>query len=62
MSGSPLAPNKRQALVVFRYVFEKVTGEFGEVALQTKEPEVEYMNVYITGRNVRIKEINVEGK
>jgi hypothetical protein len=55
-----LAPNKRQALLVFRRVLENVAGAFGEVPVQTGEPGVEYINVYITARNIRIKEIDAE--
>jgi hypothetical protein len=54
------APNKRQALVVFRRALEDATGEFGEVPVQTGELRVEYVNVYITARNIRIKEIDDE--
>jgi hypothetical protein len=55
-----LASNKRQALVAFRRALQNVTGAFGEVPVQTVEPGVEYINVYITARNIRIKEINAE--
>jgi hypothetical protein len=56
-----LAPNKKRALVLFRRALEAATGEFEEVPVQTVQPEVEYINVYIAARNIRIKEINVEG-
>jgi hypothetical protein len=55
-----LAPNKRQALVAFRRALQNGTGAFGEVPVQTVAPGVEYINVYITARNIRIKEINAE--
>jgi hypothetical protein len=55
-----LAPNKRQALAVFRRALQNVTGAFGEVPVQTAERGVKYINVYITARNIRIKEINAE--
>jgi hypothetical protein len=55
-----LASNKRQALVVFRRALQNGTGAFGEVPVQTVEPGVEYINVYITARNIRLKEINAE--
>ena len=60
LCGTVLAPNKRQALVVFRRALQNGTGAFGEVPVQTEDPGVEYINVYITARNVRIKEINAE--
>jgi len=60
LCGTVLASNKRQALVAFRRALQNVTGAFGEVAVQTVDPGVEYINVYITARNVRIKEINAE--
>jgi len=60
LCGTVLAPNKRQALLVFRRVLENVAGAFGEVPVQTGEPGVEYINVYITARNIRIKEIDAE--
>lgn len=60
LCGTVLAPNKRQALVVFRRALEAATGEFGEVPVQTVRPEVEYINVYIAAGNIRINEINAE--
>ena len=60
MCGTVQAPNKRQALVAFRRALEDATGAFGEVSVQTVEPGVECINVYITARNIRIKEINAE--
>ena len=60
LCGTVLAPNKRQALVVFRRALQNGTGAFGEVPVQTEDPGVEYINVYITARNIRIKEINAE--
>jgi len=60
LCGTVLAPNKRQALVVFRRALQNGTGAFGEVPVQTAEPGVEYINVYISARNIRIKEIDAE--
>ena len=54
------ACNKKQALVLFRRALEDATGAFGEVPIRTGQPGVEYINVYITARNIRIEEINAE--
>ena len=59
MCGAVLAPNKKQALVLFRRALEDATGAFGGVPIQTARPRVEYINVYVTAHNIRIKEITV---
>ncbi len=61
MCGVVHAPGKKQALLLFRRVLEDRAGAFGEIPLQTAQPGVEYVNVYITPRNIKIKEINSEG-
>ncbi|MGO8735483.1 MAG: hypothetical protein ACLQVM_22110 [Terriglobia bacterium] len=61
LCGTVLAPNKKRALVLFRRALDDASGAFGEVPVQTGEPGVEYINVYITARNIRIEEINAEG-
>jgi len=60
MCGTVRAPNKKQALLLFRRALEERTGAFGEVPLQTTQPGVDYINVYITPRNIQIKEIDSE--
>ena len=60
MCGAVLARNKKQALVLFRRALEDATGAFGEVPVQPVQPRVEYINVYVTASNIRIKEINTE--
>jgi hypothetical protein len=60
MCGAVLAPNKKQALALFRLALEDSTGASGEVPIRTARPGVEYINVYVTAGNIRIKEITAE--
>ena len=60
MCGAVLARNKKHALLLFRRALEDSTGAFGEVPVRTAQPGVEYINVYVTASNIRIKEITAE--
>jgi hypothetical protein len=60
MCGAVLACNKKQALALFRRALEDATGTSGEVPVRTAQPGVEYINVYVTASNIRIKEITAE--
>jgi hypothetical protein len=53
LAQSQLRPEDRGAHDWYRFVLSFPP-------LQTLEPGVEYINVYITARNIRIKEINAE--
>jgi hypothetical protein len=60
MCGAVLAPNKEQALVLFRRALEDASGACGEISVQTAQPRVDYINVYVAPRNIRIKQITAE--
>jgi hypothetical protein len=60
MCAAVLASNKKQALALFRRALEDATGAFGEIPVPTAQPAVEYINVYLAPRNIRIKEITAE--
>ncbi len=54
------AETKQQAIAKLRGALERSVGAFDEVPLRTQHPDIEYINVYVSPRNIHGSDIDEE--